>query len=194
MSKSIPHGAVLAAATVLAIAVGLVIGNSSSVEQRAFARETGRKAVLPVQKGAYFPNTETLVPDEMRAVSLGTGLPTPLTKAQKSASFMVELGNGDIFLFDVGTGSVENLFAIQPRFAKVDKVFLSHLHTDHFGDLDALWVGGWGSAAVTRRCTFTALQGPSPSLARRPLLKDLRRHTRGTSLAGPALGRTPVAS
>ena len=103
----------------------------------------------PVQKGVYFPNTETLGPNEMRVISCGTGLPTPLTKAQKSACFMVELGNGDIFLFDIGTGSVENLFALQPRFANVDKVFISHLHTDHFGDLDALWVGGWGSGRYT---------------------------------------------
>ena len=46
-----------------------------------------------VQKGVYFPNTETLAPDEMRIIALGTGLPTPLTRAQKSANFMVELGN-----------------------------------------------------------------------------------------------------
>jgi ribonuclease Z len=25
----------------------------------------------------------------------------------------------------------------------LDKVFLSHLHTDHWGDFDALWAGGW---------------------------------------------------
>ena len=37
-----------------------------------------------VQKGVYFPNTEELAPDEMRVISCGTGLPTPLTKAQKS--------------------------------------------------------------------------------------------------------------
>ena len=39
-----------------------------------------------VQKGVYFPNTETLAPDEMRVIALGTGMPTPLTRAQKSAS------------------------------------------------------------------------------------------------------------
>jgi ribonuclease Z len=148
MRKLLPSGVILAATTVLAIAVGLVIGNISGIEQQTFAQEAGRKDV-PVQKGVYFPNTETLAPNEMRVISCGTGLPTPLTKAQKSACFMVELGNGDIFLFDIGTGSVENLFAIQPRFAKVDKVFISHLHTDHFGDLDALWVGGWGSGRYT---------------------------------------------
>ncbi len=112
-----------------------------------------------VQKGVYYPNTEKLAPDAMRVIALGTGLPTPLTKAQKSSNFMVELGNGDIFLFDCGTGSVENLFAIQPRFANVDKVFLSHLHTDHVGDVDALWVGGWGSG----RYTPLHVYGPSGS-------------------------------
>jgi len=97
----------------------------------------------------YFPNTETLRPDEMRVTALGTGLPTPLTRAQKATAFMVELGNGDIFLFDLGTGSMTNLFGLRPDFSKMDKVFLSHLHSDHFGDLDAFIVGSWLSGRYT---------------------------------------------
>ena len=53
-----------------------------------------------------------------------------------------ELGNGDKFIFDVGTGSNERIAAFQIPHNFLDKVFLSHLHTDHFGDLDALFVGG----------------------------------------------------
>ena len=44
------------------------------------------------------------------------------------------VGNGDKFLFDVGTGSNERIAALQIPFNFLDKVFLSHLHTDHFGD------------------------------------------------------------
>ena len=127
-----------------------------------------------VQKGVYYPNTEKLAPDSMRVIALGTGLPTPPTKAQKSSNFMVELGNGEIFLFDCGTGSVENLFAIQPRFSKVDKVFLSHLHTDHVGDVDALWVGGWGSG----RYTPLHIYGPSgstPELGTKAFVEGLKK-------------------
>jgi ribonuclease Z len=127
-----------------------------------------------VQKGVYFPNTETLSPDEMRVISLGTGLPTPLTKAQKSTSWMVELGNGDVFLFDVGTGSVENLFAIQPQFSKVDKAFVSHLHTDHVGDLDALWVGGWGSGRYTPLHVYGP-SGSKPELGTKAFVEGLKK-------------------
>ena len=100
-------------------------------------------------RASYFPNTEQLGPAEMRITALGTGLPTPITRAQKSTAWMVELGNGDVFLFDIGTGSMENLFGLRPDFSNIDKVFLSHLHSDHFGDLDALIVGSWLSGRYT---------------------------------------------
>jgi phosphoribosyl 1,2-cyclic phosphodiesterase len=33
---------------------------------------------------------------------------------------------------------MENLFGLRPNFAEIDNIFLSHLHSDHFGDLDDL--------------------------------------------------------
>ncbi len=108
---------------------------------------------------AWYPRTEKLAPDEMFVVALGTGMPTPITRAQKSSAWYVELGNGDIFLFDCGTGSSENLFSLRPDFLKVDKVFASHLHTDHVGDVDALWIGGW----LSGRYTPLHIYGPAGS-------------------------------
>jgi ribonuclease Z len=106
---------------------------------------------------AWYPRTEKVGPDEMFIVALGTGMPTPITSAQKSTAWYVELGNGDIFLFDVGSGSMDNLFAMRPEFHRVDKVFASHLHTDHVGDAAALWVGGW----LSGRYTPLHIYGPS---------------------------------
>ena len=103
----------------------------------------------PKHRPTHFPNTEQLRSDEMRITALGTGMPTPLTRAQKSTAWLVELGNGDIFLFDIGTGSMENLFGLRPDFSRIDKIFLSHLHSDHFGDLDAFIVGSWLSGRYT---------------------------------------------
>lgn len=97
---------------------------------------------------SYFPNTELLGSDEMRITALGTGMPN-VTKNQASISYFVELGNGDKFLFDLGGGSFTNLMALRPDFEKVDKVFASHLHTDHIGDFPLLLVGGWLSGRYT---------------------------------------------
>ncbi|MGI9318318.1 MAG: guanitoxin biosynthesis MBL fold metallo-hydrolase GntH [bacterium] len=92
----------------------------------------------------YFPNTEVLGSDEMRVISLGTGSPN-FRRSQASASWLVELGNGEKFIFDIGTGSLANLGALEIPYSYLDKIFISHLHVDHIGDLDAMFVGGWVS-------------------------------------------------
>jgi ribonuclease Z len=89
----------------------------------------------------YVPNTEDLAPDEMRVIACGTGMPTTRA-AQAAACFLVELGNGDKFLFDVGSGSAERISSLQIPYDYLDKIFLSHLHGDHFGALGELYIGG----------------------------------------------------
>jgi len=104
----------------------------------------------------YAPNSEDLGPDEMRLVACGTGMPTARPK-QAASCWLLELGNGDKFIFDVGTGSNERIAATQIPYNYLDKVFLSHLHTDHFGDLDALFVSG----ALAGRQKPLRVWGPS---------------------------------
>lgn len=89
----------------------------------------------------YVVGTETLRADEMRVIALGTGVPA-ITQRQAATSFLVQLGNGDNFIFDMGTGAISNLVQLQLSWNSVDKVFLSHLHFDHIGDLDALLIVG----------------------------------------------------
>ncbi|MBW2629815.1 MAG: MBL fold metallo-hydrolase, partial [Deltaproteobacteria bacterium] len=81
----------------------------------------------------YYPGTENLAPDEMRVVALGTGMASPRPK-QSAACWLVELGNGDKFLFDVGAGCHDRIVAQKIPYDYLDKVFLGHLHVDHFGD------------------------------------------------------------
>jgi ribonuclease Z len=135
---------------------------------------------------SYFPNTETLGADEMRIIALGTGLPTPITRAQKSTGFMVELGNGDVFLFDMGTGTIENIFGLRPDFSKLDKVFLSHLHTDHFGDLDSFIVGSWLSGRYTPLHVYGG-SGETPELGTKAAVDSLM-----NAMAWDIKGRTGI--
>lgn len=121
---------------------------------------------------SFFPNTELLAAGEMRVTALGSGN-TEAGPGQKSAGWLVELGNGDLFLFDAGTGSQQNLTALRPDWSKLDKVLLSHLHLDHAGDLDALWIGGW----LAGRYTPLHVYGPSgeaPELGVAAFARNLR--------------------
>lgn len=107
-------------------------------------------------RDTYYPNTEDLKPDEMRVIACGTGMPTTRA-AQAAACFLVELGNGDKFLFDAGSGSAERISSLQIPYTYLDKVFLSHLHTDHFGGLHDLFIGG----ALMGRTVPLRVWGPS---------------------------------
>jgi ribonuclease Z len=90
----------------------------------------------------YYPGTEALAEGEIRIIACGTGMPDQ-RQAQASACFLFELGNGDKFIFDIGSGSMRNIASLMIPYEYLTKVFLSHLHTDHWGDLDSLWAGGW---------------------------------------------------
>ena len=46
----------------------------------------------------YFPGTEELGKDEIRLIALGTGMPSA-RRSQAATCWLVELGNGDKFLF-----------------------------------------------------------------------------------------------
>jgi ribonuclease Z len=104
----------------------------------------------------YYPGTEALHPDEMRIVALGTGMPSPRPK-QAAACFLVELGNGDKFFFDIGAGCHERIAAQKIPYDFIDKVFISHLHVDHYGDLPSFWLGG----TTMNRLTTLRIWGPS---------------------------------
>ena len=96
---------------------------------------------LARERDTYYPNSEDLAPDEMRVISCGTGMPTTRA-AQAAACFLVELGNGDKFIFDIGAGAAERLSSLQIPYDYLDKIFIGHLHADHFGSLGEIFIGG----------------------------------------------------
>jgi len=108
------------------------------------------------QHDVYYPGTEALSPDEMRVVACGTGMPQPRLK-QAAACFLVELGNGDKFIFDMGEGSYERIMALGIPLDQLNKVFLGHLHLDHAGDFPAFYFTG----PVNNRLAPVRLWGPS---------------------------------
>ncbi len=87
-----------------------------------------------------FPIGEELKADEMRITFMGTSV-VPRQK-QECNSVFVEVGSGDSFVFDCGSGvsSKYNGMGITP--ARMDKVFLTHLHGDHTSDIITIYCFG----------------------------------------------------
>jgi ribonuclease Z len=108
------------------------------------------------QHDVYYPGTEQLASDEMRVIACGTGMPIPRLK-QAAACFLVELGNGEKFIFDMGEGSFERISALGIPMDQLDKVFLGHLHLDHAGDFPAFYATG----PVNNRLAPVTVFGPN---------------------------------
>lgn len=116
---------------------------------------------MPRRKYAerFIPGEEKLEDGELRVTVLGSGNPW-VTRGQASASILVEVGNteGDLLVFDLGSGSLANYASLKLPVNKLNKVFLSHLHADHTSDLLTL-VGSY--AKVGRADGPIYLWGPS---------------------------------
>ena len=97
----------------------------------------------------FVAGTEPLASDEIRVTILGSGDPF-VKKGQASASLLIEVGNpeGDFFFFDLGSGSLANFNGLGLPVTSTTKVFLSHLHADHVGDMPTLM---WSLAKAGRR-------------------------------------------
>jgi ribonuclease Z len=145
MSRRVGPAILLVAVLAVGVAIGLYLKDNSLSFLPWAQAASSTPELSPVKasspRDTYYPNTEDLAPDEMRVIACGTGMPTTRA-AQAAACFLVELGNGDKFLFDCGSGAAERISSLQIPYNYLDKVFIGHLHTDHFGSLHDLFIGG----------------------------------------------------
>ena len=95
------------------------------------------------------PGVEPVRDGEIRVTVLGSGDPF-VKKSQASASLLIEVGNPerDLFFFDLGSGALANYNGLRLPVTATTKVFLTHLHADHVGDMPTLV---WSLAKGGRR-------------------------------------------
>jgi ribonuclease Z len=156
-----PKLSILAVVFVLGTAFGIYVVS----QDRLVIVDDAQAQVSPVtarERDVYFPNSEDLDPDEMRVIACGTGMPTTRA-AQAAACFLVELGNGDKFIFDIGSGSAERISSLQIPYDFLDKIFIGHLHADHFGSLAEMFIGG-ALMGRQRPLRIWGPNGPTPEL------------------------------
>ena len=124
----------------------MTTGKSQSLPVPVFAGGTKAITMTPVvgtprrkYTDMFIPGEEKIEDDEMRVTVLSSGNPW-VTRGQASASILVEVGNAerDLLVFDLGSGSLANYASLKLPVNKLNKVFLTHLHADHMGDLITL--------------------------------------------------------
>jgi len=154
--------AVVAVAMVALYMKGHPNGSVGKILKLTPEAQAAKAKISPVKalkdRDVYSPGTEALARNEMRVVALGTGMPSARPK-QAAACWLVELGNGDKFLFDIGSGCHERIAAQKIPYDFLNKIFIGHLHVDHMGDLPTFWLGG----TVMNRLTPLRIWGPSGS-------------------------------
>ncbi len=126
------------------------------------------------QLDPFYPGTEPVAADEMRVTFLGTCGYIPRLSGVASSIF-VELGNGDSFVFDCGSGVVAKYDAMKVPYSRMSKIFLTHLHGDHLSDLTTIYAFG---PAGDRKFPLY-VWGPSPSGIPDPVTGEL--HDDGTA-------------
>lgn len=82
-----------------------------------------------------------LAGQSIKVTLLGTGGPLPSLE-RFGPSTLIEAG-GRAFLVDAGRGSLQRLAEVGVRWADVEGVLLTHLHSDHIVGFPDLWLTGW---------------------------------------------------
>ena len=89
---------------------------------------------------------------------LGTSSPSPSID-RFGMSTLVEAG-GERLLFDCGRGAIQRLLQLGADYPRVDKLFLTHLHSDHIVGIPDLWLTAW----IMGRNTAFKVWGPDGTL------------------------------
>lgn len=80
-------------------------------------------------------------PKTFRVTLLGTGIPDPKPDRYGSST-LVEAG-GDKFVFDCGRGALQRISETGVDIKDANKLFLTHLHSDHTVGIPDLWLTPW---------------------------------------------------
>jgi len=96
-------------------------------------------------------------PVPLTVTILGSGGGPPVDLERYGPSILVQAANGDKLLFDCGRGFAQRVTEYGLSLGAVEKLFLTHLHSDHILSIPDLLLVGW----LTGRKTHLQVWGPA---------------------------------
>ena len=113
--------------------IGLVSINSHSVQDRILN--------IGIQNILFSAEPFLDKEDTLKVVICGSRSPLP-SPGRAESCVLVEAGD-DIYIFDMGNGSVNNLTQYQLPWPNVKAVLITHMHSDHMADLPDAHLQSW---------------------------------------------------
>ena len=108
--------------------------------------------------------------DDFKVTLLGTGSPPPVMN-RFGPGVLVQAG-GQTLLFDCGRGVTQRLFQLGVKLGAANKLFLTHLHSDHIVGIPDLWLTGWLETPFAQRKGAFLVFGP---VGTRNLMENLEK-------------------
>lgn len=130
-------------ARILLAVLGLIVigaGVFKLFEQRIAMVLAGR--VIDANVGT---DPSAALPDGLHAYLCGTG--SPMADARRAGACIAVIAGETRLIFDVGSGSMRVLGRMGFPVGKTERLFLTHLHSDHFDGLGELMVQSWVQGA-----------------------------------------------
>lgn len=127
---------------------GLAYANRDALLRRAFDRA--------VDQTIGQDKLAALDPQSLHIAFCGTG--SPLPSRDRASSCTAVLADGKVFVFDAGEGAGETMSMMGLPLGKIEGVFLTHLHSDHFEGLGPLSLQRWAGASAS---TALPIIGPA---------------------------------
>lgn len=101
--------------------------------------------------------TKLLTDGKLNVFLCGTGDPEIDMQMLRHPACVAVFGDNQFFLIDAGEGAIQTAGMLGLPVSKLDKVFMTHWHSDHFGGLGQVINGTW----IAGRETPMIIYGPS---------------------------------
>lgn len=108
--------------------------------------------------------------DDFKVTLLGTGSPLPVMN-RFGPGVLVQAG-GQTLLIDCGRGVTQRLFQLGVKLGAANKLFITHLHSDHIVGIPDLWLTGWLEIPAAQRKGVFQVFGPAGT---RNLMENLEK-------------------
>lgn len=129
--------------------------------------------------------------DDFRVTLLGTGSPQP-TIDRFGPGVLVQAG-GKTLLIDCGRGVTQRLFQLGIKLGAANKLFITHLHSDHVVGIPDLWLTGWLEIPAAQRKGAFQVFGPAGTRNMMESLEKAYEWDIQTRVADQKLSRENVA-